>query len=153
MKTNTGFTLVELMLTLAVAAILTAVAVPSFRQTIMDNRLTTQSNEFITALNIARSEAVKRGETVTVASKNGTSWQSGWTITDSQGNVLRDHNALDGTTTLTGSVSTLQYQQTGFLGGTSTLTFSVCDSRTGETGRQVTVLVSGRPDSADLACS
>lgn len=153
MKTNYGFTLVELMLTLAVAAILMAVAVPSFQQTIMDNRLSTQSNELVTALNYARSEAVKTHQTITVASKNGTSWTSGWTITNPGGTTLRNHDALAGTTTISGSASSLQYQDTGFLAGTNQLTFNTCDSRTGETGRKVTVLVSGQLSRTDMTCS
>jgi len=152
MKTNQGFTLVELMLTLAVAAILMTVAVPSFRETIMDNRLSTQSNELVTALNYARSEAVKRHETITVTSKNGTNWEAGWTITDPGGTNLRDHDALAGTTTIGGSASSLQYQQTGFLTGSNSITFSTCDSRTGETGRALTILVSGQLSRATMTC-
>lgn len=54
-----GFTLVELMVTIVVAAILTAIAVPNFRNLILSNRLTTTANEVVDALNIARMEAVK----------------------------------------------------------------------------------------------
>lgn len=154
MNTQRAFTLIELMTVVAVMAITLTLVVPSFRQTIMDNALTTQANEFVTALNIARSEAVKRGEAVTVASKSGTTnWQSGWTITDSNGTLLRNHDALSSANTLTGSVASFQYLETGFLNGSATLTFDLCDNRTGETGKRVTVLITGRPSSADLACS
>lgn len=59
-----GFTLIELMITIAVASILLAVAVPSFNQLIVTNRLTTQANEVVAALNFARSEAIKRNTRV-----------------------------------------------------------------------------------------
>lgn len=59
-----GFTLIELMVTIAVAAILLAVAVPSFRHLIISNRLTTAANDVVTALTVARSESIKRNASV-----------------------------------------------------------------------------------------
>jgi len=55
-----GFTLVELLITMAVAAILLVIAVPSFRSLIASNELTTAANEMIGSLNLARMEAIKR---------------------------------------------------------------------------------------------
>ena len=60
-----GFTIVELMITVAVASILLAIAVPSFNQMIVSGRLTTQANEMVGALSLARSEAIKRNANVT----------------------------------------------------------------------------------------
>ena len=62
---NSGFTLMELMVTIAIAAILVGIAIPSFTSIIVSNRLTTSANELVTALNLARSEAVKRGMRIT----------------------------------------------------------------------------------------
>lgn len=76
---HSGFTLIELMVTLAVAAILLTVGVPSFQQLIRSNRLSTNTNEFVATLNLARSEAVKRGILVTVR-KTNTNWEGGWQI-------------------------------------------------------------------------
>jgi type IV fimbrial biogenesis protein FimT len=80
-----GFTLVELLVTMAVAAVLLAVAVPSFRSTILSNRLTSTTNDLVGSLAQARSEAIKRGSRVTVCmSANGTTcatagtWAQGW---------------------------------------------------------------------------
>ena len=69
----------ELMVTIAIAAILIGIAIPSFTSTIASNRLTTSANELVTALNLARSEAVKRGQQV-VVSKTGTNWENGWQV-------------------------------------------------------------------------
>ena len=55
-----GFTVVELMVTLGVIAILTVVAIPSFNSMINSNRLTTAANEIVAGLNVARMEAIKR---------------------------------------------------------------------------------------------
>lgn len=67
-----GFTLVELMITLAVAVILTAIAVPSFRNLTLSNRLTTAANDVVGALNVARMEAVKRNASVQFCSDSST---------------------------------------------------------------------------------
>ncbi|WP_018952232.1 GspH/FimT family pseudopilin [Thioalkalivibrio sp. AKL12] len=64
MTRSHGFTLIELMITIAVAAILMAIAVPNFMNLRISNGLTTQANELITAVNIARSEAIKRNRSV-----------------------------------------------------------------------------------------
>ena len=66
MKRQHGLTLVELMVTLAVAIILVAVGMPLFSSTGANNRATTQANTFLTAMKLARSEAVRRGTEVSV---------------------------------------------------------------------------------------
>lgn len=60
-----GFTIVELMFTVFIAAILLAVAIPSFRGMMASNRLVTQTNDLIGAMNFARSEAITRNRTIT----------------------------------------------------------------------------------------
>lgn len=69
-RAGRGFTLVELMVTIAVAAILAAVAVPSLGELIRNNRLAAGSNELVTALQLARAEAVRRGRPVSVCSSD-----------------------------------------------------------------------------------
>lgn len=59
-----GFTLIELMVTMAIAAIILTQAVPSFRAMIANNKITSQVNEFVTAINMGRSEAAKLNTTV-----------------------------------------------------------------------------------------
>ena len=86
MKNDAGFTLIELIVTVAIAAIVLAIAVPSFQETITSNRLTTFSNTFVASLNLARSEAIKQNRRVTLCSStDGLScatggYQQGWII-------------------------------------------------------------------------
>jgi type IV fimbrial biogenesis protein FimT len=66
MKNRLGFTLIELLITIVVLAVLLTLAAPSFRDVIQNNRVTAQANELVSALNLARSEAVKRGRNAQV---------------------------------------------------------------------------------------
>jgi type IV fimbrial biogenesis protein FimT len=77
---SSGFTLVELMITLAIAGILVAVGIPSFSSTISSNRLSSYANEFVTALNLARSEAIRRGQNVVVRRIGTQQWENGWQV-------------------------------------------------------------------------
>ncbi|HFQ91317.1 MAG TPA: prepilin-type N-terminal cleavage/methylation domain-containing protein, partial [Chromatiales bacterium] len=56
-KRHTGFTLVELLMTLIIVSIVVSLGAPALTDMIRSNRLTTQTNELVTALNLARSEA------------------------------------------------------------------------------------------------
>ena len=92
-RTAFGFTLLELIVAISIAGILMAMAIPSFSDMMRNNRLTTYTNELVTSLNIARSEAIKRGVTVHVAKISATTasnWsESGWNVFVDTDN---DHN-------------------------------------------------------------
>jgi len=86
-----GFSLVELMVTVAIAAILMAIAAPSFSIFIDNQKLLTTATEFYSAVNMTRSEAIKRGAQVTLAANDGATWTSGWTVfVDTNGNARPD---------------------------------------------------------------
>jgi len=63
---QTGFSLLELMATVAVGGILLAIGLPSFVNLIKSNRLTTQTNSVLTALHLARNESINRGHDIRV---------------------------------------------------------------------------------------
>lgn len=74
-----GFTLIELIVTVAIVAILAAIAFPQFQEITLRMATTTNTNNMVNALNIARSEAVKRGRPVAVI-PIGDDWSKGWQV-------------------------------------------------------------------------
>jgi len=116
-STSQGLTLIELMVTVAMLAILLSLAAPSFARMMASNRMATQTNEFTAALNLARMEAVRRSQSVTIrADVDGIKFESGWkvftdadssgapasTVTATDGTVIRESGgALGGNTTIT----------------------------------------------------
>ncbi|MFD2273237.1 GspH/FimT family pseudopilin [Undibacterium arcticum] len=76
-----GFTLIELMITLTIAAILLAIGVPSFRSLIQNQRMTTTVNDlFFFAINLTRSQALQMGGRVDLAPIDNADWSKGWRI-------------------------------------------------------------------------
>ena len=172
MKKALGFTLLELMVILAVASILLSVGVPSFRGVVMDNRMVGSANQFVTAVNMARSSAVRFQRNATVCSStdwdaalptcNGTSdWSDGWIVwvdkdrdgaTDAN-EIVAVHEPLHDSITFAATASTsFSYDSRGF-GITAGDTFSLCDSRSGENGRVVRVNNVGRTNVDNLTCT
>ena len=94
MNRSNGFTLIELMITLVIVAIVLAIGVPSFQGMMRNNRIAAHTNDFLGSLNLARSEAIKRGVgwrvvlcPAIVDSDNldntvcsGSAWGDGWVV-------------------------------------------------------------------------
>jgi type IV fimbrial biogenesis protein FimT len=74
-----GFTLIELMITVAIMSILLTVGLPSFQSIIASSRLTAAANAMVSALQLARMEALKQHKPVAITKKNG-DWKNGWIV-------------------------------------------------------------------------
>lgn len=149
---QSGFTLVEVVVTLAVAGIIIGMAIPSFRELIANSRLTTTTNNLVASISYARSEAIKRAQTVTVVAM-GAGWDDGWNVLDQAGATIRTFEAPADTIQIVAvdananNMTTLRFDGRGLLlnqaGGA---TISICDDRMGETGRQIQISATGRPN-------
>lgn len=93
-----GFTLIELMVTIAVAAVLLGIAVPSFQDMLERNRVAAQTNEVLGGLQMARSEAIRKNATHRFCSSG-----AGWIVrTPTAATAIRE-GTLVGSTTVTTS--------------------------------------------------
>lgn len=86
-KNNAGFTLIELMVVIAIVGIFASIAIPSFSKLIANNRLSTATNELVANMMLARSEALKRSNTVTMCPSadqttcsGGGDFSQGWIV-------------------------------------------------------------------------
>jgi len=168
-----GFSLLELMVGITILGVLLGMGVPMFREVIQNNRLVAQNNDFVAALSVARSEAIKRSNAVTVcASTNGTAcsgattWSSGWlTFVDANSDgdlngaevVMQQAGSMVGGMALTSTTfSSIRYTPTGMLNGTAgtfLLRKSGCTSTTGTKARQIAVALTGRVSTTKVNCS
>lgn len=117
-KTVKGMTLIELVVAVAIFAVLASLTVPNLKSFLRSNRLTSATNDLASSLNMARSEAVKRSTSIKLCISNAdqsdcntgsTSWEDGWLAfidsnnddaIDSGETVLRVQAAPGGGTTL-----------------------------------------------------
>ncbi|HET7307057.1 MAG TPA: GspH/FimT family pseudopilin [Gammaproteobacteria bacterium] len=162
---NKGFTLIELMVTIAIAAILVTAGVPAFNQFVQENRMAAQVNSLVHALNIARSEAVSENTTTVVCASSDqvnctTDWNKGWIVfadKDGDGKVesgelLHVFPAIDGGNTLTTTVATsIGYEPSGL--STTSGTFTLCDGGGDVAARAVIVSPAGAIRTAAGTCS
>jgi type IV fimbrial biogenesis protein FimT len=153
MKTNAaqasplrGFTLVELMVTITVLAILLAIAVPSFDGIRVSNRLTSYAGALASSSQLARTEAIKRDAPVTLcASTNGTScggvWEAGWIILSGT-TVIQRQQPIDAGYRLAdaGGATSIAFESTGV--GATQATFTICRATPAPGGQERVVQIS-----------
>ena len=147
---QSGISMIEVMITIAIVAILAAVAMPGMTSLIASQRLKAASSDIHTSLLLARSEAIKRNTDIEVnPSANG--WAGGWTVerADGEGEPMEVHGAFP-SITISGP-NTLTYTGNGRLDGATSPEFELSGEGT-ENVRCVQVDLSGRPSTKRSAC-
>ncbi|EIJ35050.1 GspH/FimT family pseudopilin [Thiothrix nivea] len=117
--TQTGMTLIELIVTLSIVAILASVAAPSVKEMIQNNRLTALNNQIVSYLQYARSEAVTKNHNVSMCVRNtdgsgcttnaADDFSNGWIVFDeTTGEILKDNTPDTSGVTITNNFTTSQ---------------------------------------------
>ncbi|MBK1692764.1 hypothetical protein CKO33_11380 [Ectothiorhodospira mobilis] len=158
MRRQSGFTLVEIMVTIAILVILMTVGIPGFQRMMEQNQLATLSNDLLRSMTLARSEALKRGREVMVEPAQEAGWMQGWVVwTDTDGNGERSDSEVlrfipgpgAGRLTLDQSPDRITYEPSGLAGDSGCFQLS----GTGEGSvRSVQILPTGRAAVSGDAC-
>lgn len=160
-----GFTLIEMMIALAVLAIVASLSLPAFSGLHERNRITAAANELVAHINLARQHAVMRGALAVVCPSTdarncsgANRWGDGWIVfddtdrngqPDSAQDVLRIGPGVPGLVIDSAGRTAIRYQPDGSAGG-SNLTIKLCDPTGHADPRAVIVSNPGRPRVADL---
>jgi len=173
MKKNSGFTLLELILTLTLISVVTAFAIPSMTTFSKNDRLTTNINSMVGHLAYARSEAVKRSQQVSLCVSNNTDtpnpsctgggWEDGWIVYidadasdtfDANETIIKAHGPFTGNNAVTiNNVGTqVTYDNRGYL-ASNIGSLQLCDERNGPHGKTINFSMTGRVRmEVDSAC-
>ncbi len=156
MKKTDGLTLVELIVTLVVAAIVLAASIPGMRNLMSNSQAMAHTDSLITALSFTRSESVKRGISVSLCAKStakeadttcgeGDDWPNGWLafLDTSDGTLLRSWPAPPGNYSITGPAR-VRFSGTGAMQSSDAVTFTIEPTPcAGEQKRTITIEPAG----------
>ena len=164
MKKQSAFTLIELITTVAVFLLIITIGVPSMNNYFQNNRLITETNTLVGAINITRSEAIKRRTNVTLCKSDngancnpGATWDSGWIIfintdndspaqVDAGEEILKVNGGAMGGNSLQSSAALehfITYRANGFSNAQGQ--FILCNKKGADSARAITISRTGRP--------
>ncbi len=164
-KAQNGFTLIEMLTAMAVAAILLGSAGPNFFEFIGSSRSATEYRSLLSSLQLARSEAITRGTSVTVSAKTGANWHEGFQVwadedgdgTFDAGEEIIDVAGFNSASTLieAGDTTSFTYTAEGFLNAVTGTSF-VISYRTSDNckwDRDINLVYTGHVSARERACT
>lgn len=161
-----GFTLVEMVVAVAVLAISIGFAIPAYQDMSANSAIRSTAMNLIATLNEARATSLSRRVCVKISGTNN-GWQMTYPDTATSGcpassltavtnNWQRSstQTAMDVKDSGGTAVSDIVFKPNGFINTANTpVSFTVCDSRTGETGAKVSLTITGKVESVNVTCS
>ena len=150
-----GFTLIEMLVTLAIFAVLLMIAIPSMRPFLQSQSVKNASMDINSTVALARSEAIKRNATVDVTANSATDWSQGWVVSQTTpAATIRKQPAL-GNIVITSSSGCFSFDGNGRMTSTGS-TFTI--KPVNKAGSQplcltVTVGSTGRVESTKVTCT
>lgn len=164
-RNQAGFTMIELLVTVSIVGILAALSLPSFLNTVESMTTNSQAKTLLTTLNLARSEAIRRGANIGIcATDDGADcaadeWASGWMVfqdnnddadglagsVDAGDEIIRVYENLAGNNTMTFTVDLFEYDSQGFNATGALQTILICPaSNNAENARSIEISAAGR---------
>jgi type IV fimbrial biogenesis protein FimT len=178
MNRDSGFTLLELLMTIIVVTILLATGAPAIKDFIKNNRVTGQTNGHVSVIQHARSEALKRGTNVVVCASDDQAkctgkdtWTDGWILfsdlnlndqpdvgtgkcLDTEDCIIATRTHLPGGSTLTSDAGFVRFLPTGQSGAGAAVEFTLkaknCEK---DQARKITITPQGYTQVSTVACS
>lgn len=148
-----GFSFIELMLTVAIFAILVSIGLPAFNDATANSSLRSATMDMISTINTARAQAVTLRQEITLKPIDDAVWANGWVLEYPAGSAEEDQQFIpDSRVEITeaNGLTNIRFLTSGLV--SDPVDFTICDYRVGETGRQLEVSKLARVERTEVAC-